>query len=208
MRYALIDESGRLSDPNDRIIVFVALITKTLIDLDKIIPQVKKKLPVKGKRRKEKTLAEIKFSKTGEKTRVLTLKLIAKKDFKIFVLGINKEGRKIVDNPENYAYLISTLLKLATKRFPDLSHVIIDKHFTHVIQREKFNDLVQKILNKKLFVEHLDSQQNTIVSLPDFVAGALREGYTKNNLKYRKIIEKLIVKERKTFWKKLAKQKR
>ena len=129
MQYALIDESGRLADPADKIIVFVALVTKSLLNLDKIIPQIKKKLPKKGKRGKEKT-------------------------------------------------------------------------------REKFNDLVQKILNKKLFVEHLDSQQNTIVSLPDFVAGSMAEAYNKKNLKYKKIIQKLITVEKKTTWRKLAQQKR
>lgn len=208
MHYALIDESGRLADRKDKIVVFVALITKSLINLDKIIPQVKKKLPLKGKRRKEKTLAEIKFSTTGEKTRILTLEIIAKQDFQIFTLVIDKEKRKIIDNPVNYAHLIATLLKPATKKVADLAHIIIDRHFTYILHREKFNDLIQKILNKKLFVEHLDSQQNTIVSLPDFVAGAIREAVTKKNFKYKKIIQKLIILEKKTTWRKLAQQKR
>jgi len=208
MHYALIDESGRLADPADKIIVFVSLVTKSLVNLDKIIPQIKKKLPKKGKRGKEKTLAEIKFSKTGEKTRLRTLQIIAQKDFKIFILVIDKEGRKIVDNPVNYAHLITTLLKPAIKKFPDLTHIIIDRHFTYILHREKFNDLVQKILKKKLFIEHLDSQQNTIVSLPDFVAGSIAEAYNKKNLKYKKIIKKLINVEKKTTWRKLAQQKR
>jgi len=170
MRYALVDESGRLADRKDEIIVFVALIIKSLINLDKIIPQIKKRLPLKGKRRKEK--------------------------------------RKIVDSPINYALLVATLLGPAIRKFPELTHIIIDRHFTHVFQREQFNDLVQKNLRKKLFIEHLDSQQNTIVSLPDFIAGSLRVAYTKDDLKYRKIIEKLIAEERKDSWKKIAQQKR
>jgi len=208
MRYALIDESGRLADRRDKIVVFAALVTKSLINLDKIIPQVRKRIPLKGKRRKEKTLAEIKFSTTGEKTRLLTLETIAKKDFKIFVLTIDKEGRKITDNPANYACLIVTLLRPAIRKFPDLTHIIIDRHFTYVSHREKFNELVQKTLRRRLFIEHLDSQQNTIVNLPDFVAGGVREAYTKDKLKYKEIIQKLIVKERKASWKKLAKRKR
>lgn len=208
MHYALVDESGRLADPGDKIIVFVALVTKSLVNLDKIIPQIKKKLPKKGKRGREKILAEIKFSKTGEKTRLKTLQIIAQKDFKIFILVIDKEGRKIVDNPANYAHLITSLLKPAIKKFPDLVHIIIDRHFTYILHREKFNDLIQKILNKKLFIEHLDSQQNTIVSLPDFVAGSITEAYNKKNLKYKEIIQKLITLEKKTTWRKLVQQKR
>ncbi|MBI5465500.1 hypothetical protein HY946_02730 [Candidatus Gottesmanbacteria bacterium] len=57
-------------------------------------------------------------------------------------------------------------------------------------------------------MEHLDSQQNTIVSLPDFVAGSIAEAYNKKNLKYKKIIQKLIILEKKTTWRKLAQQKR
>jgi hypothetical protein len=138
----------------------------------------------------------------------LTLKTITKKDFKIFILTIDKEGRKITDDPVNYAHLIASLLKPAIKKFPDLAHIIIDRHFTYILHREKFNDLVQKILNKKLFIEHLDSQQNTIVSLPDFVAGSVAEAYNKKNLKYKKIIKKLIILEKKTTWRKLTQQKR
>lgn len=208
MQYALIDESGRLADRRDKIIVFAALVTKSLVNLDKIIPQVKKKVPKKGKRGKERILAEIKFSKTGEKTRCQTLQIIAQKDFKLFILVIDKEGRKIIDNPANYARLIASLLKPAIKKFPDLTHIIIDRHFTYVLHREKFNDLVQKILKKKIFIEHLDSQQNTIVSLPDFVAGAIREAVIKKNFKYKEIIQKLIVGERKITWKKIVQQKR
>ena len=44
--FAIIDESGRLYDPEDRFLVFAAVITETLVNLDKIIPQVKKKLPM------------------------------------------------------------------------------------------------------------------------------------------------------------------
>lgn len=37
MRFAIIDESGRLYDPEDRIVIFAAVVSESLINLDKII---------------------------------------------------------------------------------------------------------------------------------------------------------------------------
>ncbi len=209
MRYVLIDESGRLADPNDKILIFSALVTKTLIDLDKIIPKVRRKIPPKGKYKKEKSLAEIKFQTTGERTRLKVLEAIKEKKLRIFLLIVNKEGRKIADNPKNYSLLVGTLLKFVIKKYSKINHIIIDRHFTWIKQREDFNNLLQKKLNKELFIEHLDSQQNTIVSLPDFIAGGVRKSYTKKEIKYKQIIEKLIEKEIKTTWRIIrSKQKR
>ena len=116
-------------------------------------------------------------------------------------------GRKIEDSPENYSLLISTLLKKVFAKYPTVSHIIIDRHFTWVTQREKFNDLVQKELRKPLFLEHLDSQQNTIVSLPDFVAGAERITHGKKEPKYIQIVEKQVEKRIITTWRELKRKK-
>ena len=112
-----------------------------------------------------------------------------------------------MDNPQNYAALISRVLEPAIKKFPDLSHVLIDRHFTYITQREKFNDTLQKSLKKKLFIEHLDSQQNTVISLADFVAGAARFAAISKSSRFKKFIEKLIVSEERLTWRELAKQK-
>lgn len=184
--FAIIDESGRLYDPEDRFLVFAAVVSETLVNLDKIIPQVKKKLPKKTK------LAEIKFSTTGDKTRIRVFEKIEERRLATFVLVVDKEGRKITDTPENYSLLVASLLKKVLRKYPTISHIIIDRHFTWVTQREKFNDLLQEKLGKALFIEHLDSQQNTIVSLADFVAGAFRVKYAKNISQFADKIEKRV----------------
>lgn len=174
MYFALVDESGRLADPDDRILVIAALVTRSLVGLDKIIPQARRKIPTKGKHKKELKLAEIKFSTTGDKTRERVFKLIS---------------------------------ATAIKKSPNLSHVLIDRRFTYITQREKFNDILQKSLKKKLFVEHLDSQQNTVISLADFVAGAARFAAISKSSRFKKFIKKLIVSEESLTWRELAKQK-
>lgn len=121
--------------------------------------------------------------------------------------AIIDESGKIKNNSEDYALLVSALLKKVSTKYPTISHIIIDRHFTWVTQREKFNDLIQKELKKQLFIEHLDSQQNTIVSLSDFVAGAERISYAKNEPKYRKIIGTLIEGQIVTTWRELKRKK-
>lgn len=197
MRYSIIDESGRMYDPNDRFIVFAAVVTNSLVGLDKIIPSVRKRLSKKIR------LAEIKFSTTGDRTRNKVFEEIVKKNLKLFVLVIDKEGRKIKDNVENYSLLVSILLREIFKVYSETPHILIDKHFSFITQRENFNNLLQKRLNKELFIEHLDSQQNTIVSLPDFVSGAFRVAFTRDNNRFVEVVEKLVKKKVVTTWRNL-----
>lgn len=207
MQYAVIDESGRFADPESKILVFAAVTADSLVGLDKIVARAKKKIPVKGKRKAER-LVEIKFSQTGNRTRETVLRAINKQKLEIFLLVVDTEGRKVADNPENYAFLVSTLLGVIKRKNPGLKHVIIDRHFTWIYQREKFNELVQKYLRKRLFIEHLDSQQNTIVALPDFVAGGIREYHTKGAKEWRELVESKITYEKKVSWRDLRQQKK
>ena len=207
MQYTVIDESGRFGDPESKILVLAAVAANSLIGLDRIIPKVKTRLPVKGKRRKERTLAEIKFSTTGDKTRKAVLDAIVREKIEIFLIVIVTEGRKIVDNPENYALLVTQLLSMVKKKNIELKHVIIDRHFSWIHQREKFNQLVQKKLKMDLFIEHLDSQQNTVISLADFVAGGVREDYVKGKNQWEGIIRHKIISKKEISWRKLKQKK-
>ena len=69
--------------------------------------------------------------------------------------------------------------------------------------RENFNNLLQKRLKKELFIEHLDSQQNTIISLPDFVSGAFRVAFTRGDHGFVEVVEKLVKKKVVTTWRNL-----
>lgn len=202
MRYALIDESGRLYDPEDRILVFTALAVKSLTGLDKIVSKARDRIPRKGKEKK-KRFSEIKFSLAGDNTRQFILKEIARQKLKIYLLVINKEGRKIKDNPENYALLINNLLKKIIEENPKFEHILIDRHFTFITQRERFNDFVQKRFKRPLFIEHLDSLQNPIITLADFIAGAVRFAYFKKNNQFKDLIRDSISDEKVLSWREL-----
>ena len=172
MKYALIDESGRLYDPEDKILVFSAIVADNLTRLERIVTKARKRIPKKGARRKER-LSEIKFSLTGDKTKRFVLQELAKQEIKIYSLIIDKGGRKISDNPVTYALLIGEILKILLPDNPQLSHIIIDRHFTFITQREMFNYQLQKQFGDNLFIEHVDSLQNPVITLADFVAGAV-----------------------------------
>src|SRR3989338_1001967 len=126
MPYTLIDESGRLTDPGDKILIFAALVTENLSELEKIIIRARKRNPKKGKRRKER-LSELKFSLTGDNTRLFVLKELAKQKISVYSLVIDKGGRKITDDPSNYALLIGKMLKSPLSDYPQLTHVLIDR---------------------------------------------------------------------------------
>lgn len=57
-----------------------------------------------------------------------------------------------------------------------------------------------KQLARSFFVEHVDSLQNPVVTIADFVAGAIRLSYTKNDLRFKEEIKNLIVEEKIITW--------
>lgn len=202
MRYALIDESGRLYDPRDRILVISVIVTPTLVGLDRIIAKARERSPAKGKRRRER-LSEIKFSFCGDKTREYILRSLSRKDVKIYNLIVDKQGRRITDSPENFSLLISTVLKQPLRDNPNLDHILIDRHFTFVTRRERFNDSLGRRIGREVFVGHLDSLQNPVISLADFVAGAVRYHYARDDDRFKKIIREEITEEKTLSWRKI-----
>ena len=119
---------------------------------------------------------------------------------------VDKQGRKIQDEPENYALLISMALKTAIKDNPKLAHILIDRHLTYITQREKFNRSIQKKLNKQIFIEHVDSLQNPVITLVDFVAGAIRIVYVKQILRFKECIKDLIIEDKLVSWAEIKKR--
>lgn len=103
MKYALIDESDRLYDPEDKILVFSAVVTDNLTELERIIVKARKRIPKKGNRRKER-LSEIKFSLAGDKTRRFILQELAKQKLKIYKRILNRLAPNMLtcyNNPMN-----------------------------------------------------------------------------------------------------------
>lgn len=182
--------------------VFSAVVAKNLTELERIIVRARNRIPKRGSRRKER-LSEIKFSLTGDKTRRFILQELAKHEVKIYNLVIDKNGRKISDDPVTYAILISEILKILLPDNPRLEHIFIDRHFTFITQRETFNHQLQKQFGDKLFIEHVDSLQNPVITIADFAAGAARTAYLKKQKEFTSLINAVVAEEKLTTWKEI-----
>lgn len=196
-----IDESGTLPDISDRYIVLAALVASNPRNLEKILPKFRKKIPSKGSRKKEKQVREFKFHYVGDITRRRVLEEIISKNVKIYVLVVNKMGRKIKDNPENYGKLVKSLATTLIKK-ENPREIYIDKHFGIKSDSEKLQSFLDTI-NGQVKFKQVDSVVDSRIDLADFIAGAtLRKLRTKDKTFYNIILSK-IVWEKTKDWNKL-----
>lgn len=176
-----IDESGTLPDIADKYIVLAALVCLNPQGLNKILPKFRRKVPLKGSRRKERRSPEFKFHYVGDITRRKVLEEIISKNVKIYILIIDKIGRKIKDTPENYGKLAKSLIvTLFEKESP--KEVYLDKHFGRKIDTDK----LQSILNS--------------ISSADFMTGAVLRKFRVGDESYYRIISSKIVWEKIKKW--------
>src|SRR3989344_8157576 len=103
----LIDESGTLPDPNDKVVVLAAVGTGSLDQFEKLLKKVHRIIKRSGDRPDN---SEIKFYSAGQRTKKYYLKALADLPVSIFVLVVNKPGQKIPDTPLNFSLLAYILL--------------------------------------------------------------------------------------------------
>ena len=196
-----IDESGTLPDTSDGYIVFAALVALKPQGLEKILSKFRKKTPTKGLRKKEKHVKEFKFHYVGDITRRKVLEEIASKDVRIYILIVDKLGRKILDTPENYGKLVKTLsLNLINKENP--KEILIDKHFGNKNDTEKLQSILDLISGEVNF-QQVDSVVDPRIDLADFIAGAVFKKFRVGDEKFYEIFSSKIVWEETLKWNKL-----
>ncbi len=189
----LIDESGTLPDPKDKIIVIAAVTTSNLQKLDLLIKTVKKKRDEKRK------AGEIKFYTAGDRTKRAFFEILVKEEVVLFALIVEKMGRKIPDTPEHFA-LLSWLLLSDVLSFYPVIDIVFDRHFTKKSDIQKFNTMLIKLHNKEFDIVHVDSAKNKRVNVADMVAGAVLAKETGKNAEFYHMIEKLIISYKKVNW--------
>lgn len=196
----VIDEAGTLPDPKDKIVIMAAVGTEVRKVLLDIVKRVRQKIKPK---KKEKQISEIKFYRAGERTKFFYLKELSKSDIDIFVLVINKDNQKIVDNPENFALLAYILIKECLLFYKDrkIEKVVFDKHFHREKDIIKFNNVLLKLLDEKLPLSHLESKENPEVNSADMIAGSLLWKHTGKSNKFYEIIKDKIISEKTLNWK-------
>lgn len=202
--YILVDESGTLPDPKDKFVVIAGVGLRELKEGKNLISRILKSL-----RQRKIKIKEVKFYYAGERTKRQILSGIVLAGFEIFTLIVDKKRRKIPDTPENFSLLASELINEVNLWQPKRNlKIIIDRHFYQECDEKNFNKFFQKEMKKDLnyTIQHIDSQQNFIINLADFVAGAVLAKYNKNNFQFCDIIKESILLEKIVNWPELKRK--
>lgn len=188
-----IDESGTLPDPKDTVIVIAAVTTSSPQKLDILLNKIKKK---GGLRRKT---GELKFYTAGDKTKKAFFEKLAKEEVTLFILTVEKMGRKIPDTPEHFALLCWLLLSDVLSFYP-ITEIIFDRHFFKKSDIQKFNKILTELLDVEFHIIHVDSIKYKRVNVADMVAGAVFAKETGKNEQFYTMIEKRIISYKKLNW--------
>ncbi len=202
--YILIDESGTLPDLRDKFIVIAGVSPERIKEAENLVSRILKSL----RQRKIRT-QEVKFYYAGEQTKRQILSGIISAGFEIFVVAVDKKRRKISDTPENFALLAGELINEINLWQPERNlKILIDRHFQRKEYEKDFNKFLRKNVKKDLSysIQHIDSQQNFIINLADFVAGAILAKYNKNNTQFYNIIKEAILLEKIVNWPELKRK--
>jgi len=195
----LIDESGTLPDPKDKIIIIAAIGAQIPNRLVEIIQKIRKKIKTK---KKKEIITEIKFYNASERTKIDFLKELSKHPISIFVLIVEKNGQRIPDTSENFALLCYFLLEECFLFYQkNVKEIIFDKHFHKNQDIEEFDKILQNLLNKKILLKHVDSKKDLAINNADMVAGSVLWAHTGKSAKFYKIIKSKIISEKILNWK-------
>ncbi|MBI2597493.1 DUF3800 domain-containing protein [Candidatus Daviesbacteria bacterium] len=189
-----IDESGTLPDVKDKVIVIAAVSTNTPVVIDQLFKTLKKKGDIR------KQTGELKFYTAGDKTKQLFFEKITKEDFEIFILEVEKMGRKIPDTPEHFALLCWLLLNDVFSFYQDIKEIIFDRHFSRDYDTLQFDKSLRQLLPKLPVIHHVDSKEVKRVNVADMIAGAVLANETGKNDKYYKMLAGQIISEKRINW--------
>jgi hypothetical protein len=199
---ALVDESGRLADPRDPLVVVAIVVAEsTERRLDRLLAKIRRRLPSKGKRKHERRKTELKFNTTSPKTRRQVLHALTQQDVTLLVLVVNKRGVKIADSPKNYGELLCGILPDCLARFPQIDQILIDRHFSKQIDQDVTTRWILETLGQEIAIEHLDSRQDARIDLADFVAGAIAHTRLHQDATYEDLIRAKIAVYKVVDWK-------
>lgn len=192
--YVYVDESGTLPDPKDKVIVIAAVGTLSPGQLGNVFKEIAKS------KNQKRPGGEIKFYTAGEKTKRAFFDKVAKQQIEIFIMVVDKRGRKIPDSPGNYAILCWLLISEILNFYSGDVEIIFDRHFTSATQLREFNQALTSMLGKPIRIKHLNSQTNKIINFSDMIAGAVLAKETNKNSSYFTAIEGKIITALRVNW--------
>lgn len=197
--YLAGDESGTLTNPYTSVVTVAIVMTSNPLPLRWIIPRVKRS--VRKKSAKHRPFSEFKFHNTTDAARGNVLSHLAKEDVTIVAFSIHKGAQVIPDTPENYGLLLGNLLMRSVGIAPRNIDIVFDNHYTQPHKRSALNALIRDRLLLNTDIRFVDSQQNAMVQLADFVAGAINYAHTGKTTIYYNLMRSCIVGNEVLAWK-------
>ncbi|MBI4671810.1 MAG: DUF3800 domain-containing protein [Chloroflexi bacterium] len=199
--FAFVDESGSLPDLSAPVVVVAVLVVDAQDrGLERLIPKIRRGLPGKGTRERERQLAELKFFKTSDKTRRQVLLALKQEAVTLFVLVVDKKGFTIPDTPSNHAMLMRQILPYCLERFPHLRRVFLDSHFAREVDERVRSQLIEADFDETIQVLAIDSMKESRINLADFVAGAVAFAHKHDDARYEELIRSKIAMYRVVRW--------
>ncbi|MFH1896281.1 MAG: DUF3800 domain-containing protein [bacterium] len=189
-----IDEAGTLPDPKDKVIVLAAVATRDLAKMRQLIKRSRRVGSLRG------STGEFKFYTAGEKTKKSFFSKLNAEKIDIFVLIVEKQGRKIPDSPRHYAILCWLLLTDIYKFYISIDKVIFDKHFHREKDIRDFNKIFNKLLRQTPQFTHVDSKNHQLVNVADMVAGAVLAKECGKSDQHYKMVAGKILSETRVSW--------
>jgi hypothetical protein len=178
--FAALDESGSLTADTEWF-TMALLATAEPEALRNIIPRAALRSG-KRTRRQRKLAAELKWRNASQRIRQKVLADLGQANVELFALTIQKRGRRIADTPLNYTVLACELLQLCWHSHPNIA-LSLDRHFTSPTQRAVVDTFIHRHWPEQgiLTVQHVDSQNNHMVQLADFVAGSVHDWHKRGD---------------------------
>ncbi len=190
-----IDESGTLPDLNDQVVIVAAVGSYIPTSFAKLFSPTIKKEALRSK------TTEIKYYTAGDRTKQKFFEKLIKLDLDIYLLIVNKLGRKIADTPINFGILNSVLLNEVLTFYEGDIELVFDKHFQKENDLKEFNKQLSILLpNQKIKISHTNSQENKLVNVADMVAGATLAYLTSKNSHFYEMIQPKVVLEIRIKW--------
>ncbi len=208
--YCYVDESGTLPDVSDRFIAVCGVVVKDTKEAENLINSV---LFTLHQTRDSLKLKELKFYHSRHVVKKIFLSAIVASGFKIFILVVDKQGRKIKDDPENFFIILTELISEIFLWYRGAKlDLIIDRHFTKNKDEQKLVELLRLNSNYAASwhlggIQYIDSQSNLTVNIPDMCAGAVLRKYRHGDDRFYSIIKENILVEKITNWPELKRRK-
>lgn len=185
-----LDESGDLgfNPTSSKYIVIALLITKPPLNIGRCI----KKIRQRKLKKKLKELPEIKFNKSDDHIRELTLKCIAKEPIEIAYIVLDKN--KVNPARHNHKHAIYNFITgylMCCLPFENTinSRLIVDKRIAKKVLRADFDQYVKQKAAFKVDITHENSMYNQCLQATDFIAGAIFQKYEFGDDKFYDIIK-------------------